>query len=265
MLLLILSLWIAKFGEAGDNSIVIEDWIDGVQAAFSAFAAGTTYQVFPAQGESYKPRYDGDKGPNTGGMGTYAPADWFGPEQVALAAETIIQPTLATMSQEGTPFRGIMMPEFILTPDGKSTHEINARFGGPEAQVDMRYLRSDLLEVFVATMTDRLDQTPLAWHPGYSIGVNTTTRGYPGNFESGKRIRGIDAANMQEGIYVFLNGVQEVDGELYTSGGRPLTVTAMGDTLGQARERVYAALEGIHYDDIDYRRDIGLRQGQYSV
>jgi phosphoribosylamine---glycine ligase len=253
-----------KFGEAGDD-IVIEDWVDGVQAAFSAFAAGRSYQAFPAQGESYKRRYDGDIGLNTGGMGTYAPADWFGPEQVALAAETIIQPTLATMSQEGTPFRGIMMPEFILTPDGFSTHEINARFGGPEAQVDMRYLRSDLLEVFVAAMTDTLDQTPLEWHPGYSIGVNTAVRGYPENTERGKRISGIDAANMEEGVYVFLNGVQEDHGELYTNGGRPLTVTAVGDTLSQARDRVYAALELIDYDGIDYRHDIGLRPSQYGV
>ena len=247
-----------QFGDAG-NDIVIEDWTDGLQVAFSAFSDGHSYQVFPAQGESYKRRYDRDRGPNTGGMGTYAPADWFGPEEVARAAEQIIQPTLATMAQDGNPFRGIIMPEFIQTPEGNSVHEINARFGGPEAQVDMRYLKSDLLELFVAAMTNTLDKTPLVWHPGYSIGVNTTTIDYPENTEIGKRITGIDAANMLEGVYVFLNGVDKVDGELYTNGGRPLTVTAVGDTLSKARDRVYEAVGKIHYDRIDYRHDIGLR------
>lgn len=253
------------FGNAGDE-IVIEKWIDGLQIAFSAFADGNSYQVFPAQGESYKPRYDGDRGRNTGGMGTYAPADWYGPGRIALAAEEIIQPTLATMYQEGNPFRGIIMPELIETPEVRRyVHEINARFGGPETQVDMRYLRSDLLEMFVAAMAGTLDRTPLAWHPVYSVGVNTVSRGYPENTERGKRITGVDAANEQAGVKVFLNGVDVVDGELYTNGGRPLTVTAVGNTLRQARDRVYTALKMIDYEGIDYRHDVGLRPSQYGA
>ncbi len=249
-----------RFGKAGDE-IVIEEWIDGLSVAFSAFAEGESYQAFPAQGESYKPRYDGDKGPNTGGMGTYAPADWYEPDKVAVAAEEIVKPALATMSQEGNPFRGIIMPEFIETSDGKRyVHEINARFGGPEIQVDVRYMKSDMLEMCVAALTGTLGKTPLAWRPEYSIGVNTAHTGYPEKAENGKRITGIDAANAQEGVKVFFNSVDVVDGDVYTAGGRPLTVTAVGDSLHEARERVYAALELIDYEGIDYRRDIGLRQ-----
>lgn len=248
------------FGNAGDE-IVIEEWIDGQSVAFSAFAEGTSYQAFPAQGESYKPRYDGDQGLNTGGMGTYAPADWYGPDRVAVAAEEMIKPALAAMSREGNPFRGIIMPEFIETSDGKRyVHEINARFGGPEIQVDVRYMQSDLLEMCVAALTGTLNKTPLSWRPEYSIGVNTAYTGYPEKAIGGKRITGIEAANEQEGVKVFMNSVDVVDGDIYTNGGRPLTVTAVGDSLSEARERVYAALELIDYDGIDYRHDIGLRQ-----
>lgn len=248
------------FGKAGDE-IVIEEWIDGLSVAFSAFAEGELYQAFPAQGESYKPRYDGDKGPNTGGMGTYAPADWYEPDKVAVAAEEIVKPALATMSQEGNPFRGIIMPEFIETSDGKRyVHEINARFGGPEIQVDVRYMKSDMLEMCVAALTGTLGRTPLAWRPEYSIGVNTAHTRYPEKAEAGKRITGIDTANAQEGVKVFFNSVDVVDGDVYTNGSRPLTVTAVGDSLSEARDRVYAALELIDYEGIDYRRDIGLRQ-----
>lgn len=249
------------FGKAGDE-IVIEEWIDGLSVAFSAFAEGESYQAFPAQGESYKPRYDGDKGPNTGGMGTYAPADWYGQDKVGQAAEEIISPVLAAMSREGNPFRGIIMPEFIETPDGdRYVHEINARFGGPEIQVDVRYMeRGRLLDMCVAALTGTLGKTPLAWRPEYSIGVNTAHTGYPEKAENGKRITGIDTANAQEGVKVFFNSVDVVDGDVYTNGSRPLTVTAVCDSLSEARDRVYAALELIDYEGIDYRRDIGLRQ-----
>ena len=153
------------------------------------------------------------------------------------------------------------MPEFIETPDGKRyVHEINARFGGPEAQVDMRYMKSDLLEMCVAALTGTLAKTPLEMHPIYSIGVNTAHTGHAEKTGSGKRITGVDVANKQEGVKVFMNSVDIVDGDVFTNGGRPLTVTAVASSLDEARKRVYEALELIYYDGIDYRHDIGLRQ-----
>jgi phosphoribosylamine--glycine ligase len=202
---------------------------------------------------------DGDRGPNTGGMGAYSPAPVMTPDLEARAMREIVEPTLAAMAARGTPYRGVLYAGLMITAEGPQLIEYNCRFGDPETQVLMPRLASDLVEALVAACDGRLDTCEIRWREEAALTVVMAARGYPGPVEKGSGIGGIEAAEALPGVTVFHAGTALVDGALVASGGRVLNVTALGADVAQARERAYAAVERIDWPEGFCRRDIGWR------
>ncbi len=246
-----------KFGEAGEQ-IVIEEFMEGQEVSFFAISDGKT--ALPLIGaQDHKRAFDGDKGPNTGGMGAYSPAPVFGKKEMGKVLKTIIQPTIDGMTKDGHPFVGVLFAGLMMTKDGPKLIEYNCRFGDPECQVLMRRLDSDLVEIFQAAIEQKLDKlTPPVWHKNPVVNVVVATKGYPGAYEKGSQISGLDAANAREEVVIFHAGTRLNDkGELTASGGRVLNVTAKAASVKTAVKSAYAAID----EDIDWpegfcRRDI---------
>jgi phosphoribosylamine--glycine ligase len=242
------------FGEAGAQ-VVIEEFLSGQEMSILAFVDGETVRpMVPSQ--DHKPVFDGDKGPNTGGMGTYSPVPHIPQTVVDEAIETILIPAARAMVQEGRPFRGVLYAGLMIGENGPKTVEFNCRFGDPETQVVLPRLKSDLAEIFMATVDGRLEQIEIEWSDEAAVCVVLASGGYPGPYEKGKPITGLDQVKQS---VVFHAGTKLADGKIVTNGGRLLGVTALGKDITEARAKAYADIEKIQYDGKHYRSDIALK------
>jgi len=244
------------FGEAG-NRVVIEDCLVGEEASYLVVTDGERF-IPLATAQDHKAVFDGDKGPNTGGMGAYSPAPVLSPEMEKEVQEKVIKPILKGMREEGHPFKGILYAGLMITEDGPKVLEFNVRFGDPEAQVILRRLSTDLVEVFNSVIEGKLIDE-LSWIPETAICVVLASKGYPGKYEKGKEITGIEEAEKLDNVVIFHAGTSVKDGKVITNGGRVLNVTALGKDIVEARENVYRAIEKIHFDGMHFRKDIGLK------
>ena len=244
------------FGDAG-RKIVIEEFLDGQEASVIAFTDGTT--VIPCEpAQDYKRVFDGDAGPNTGGMGSYSPVPACPPDVLDQVIEEVIEPVVKETAAAGAPFVGALYAGLALTDRGPKVIEFNARFGDPETQALLPRLESDLGEVCMAAAAGDLEGTKLQWSPDSCVSVVLASGGYPGPHETGFEITGIEDAE-STGAIVFHAGTSLADGKLVTSGGRVLAISALGPTFDAARERAYAAADLIGFEGKHLRRDIALR------
>ncbi|MFZ1472240.1 MAG: phosphoribosylamine--glycine ligase [Anaerolineae bacterium] len=243
------------FGEAGDL-IVIEERLVGPEVSLLAFCDGTTVApMLPAQ--DHKRVADGDRGPNTGGMGAFAPAPRLTAALVDQTVRTVLQPALDGLAAQGTPFVGVLYAGLMLTPAGLRVLEFNVRFGDPETQVILPLLANDLLDVFDACLDGRLAACKLRWKAGAAVTVVAAAAGYPGAYPQGDPITGVEAANALPGVQVFQAGARREGERLLTHGGRVLAVTGAGADFDEARRRAYGGMEQIHFEGMHFRRDIG--------
>jgi phosphoribosylamine--glycine ligase len=244
-------------GAAGAE-VVIEEFLAGEEASFFALTDGI--DVVPlTTAQDHKRVGDGDTGPNTGGMGAYSPAPAMTDALIARTLREIVEPSVATMAQRGTPFRGVLYAGLMLTAEGPKLIEYNVRFGDPETQAMMLRLEGDLLALLVATTEGRLAGATPQWSSDAALTVVMAARGYPGAYARGGAISGIDVADAMPGVKVFQAGTAMVAGRLVAAGGRVLNVTARGATIAEARTRAYAAADAIEWADGFCRRDIGRR------
>ncbi len=251
------------FGSAGDE-VVIEECLVGQEASLLCFTDGRT--VVPmVSAQDHKAVYDGDRGPNTGGMGCYAPAPLMPPALIQEVVDTILQPAVDGMRQRGTPYVGVLYAGLMLTPAGPRLLEFNCRFGDPEAQVILPLLETDLLDVLEACVEGRLDAVEIRWREAFAACVILASGGYPGHYEKGKPISGLEAAAAHPDVLIFHAGTRRDGHRLLTNGGRVLGVTATAHTLPGALYKAYQALEQISFDGCQYRRDIGRRFGIHEI
>jgi phosphoribosylamine--glycine ligase len=246
-----------RFGEAG-NTVVIEEFLSGPEVSLLAFTDGLeTVPLAPAQ--DHKRAFDGDRGPNTGGMGVYSPVPVVTPE-LHDRMVSMLEQTVAALDREGTTYQGVLYGGFILTEDGPKVLEFNARFGDPETQVLLPLLESDLAEVMLAVAERRLGTVRLDFSPDACVSVVLASGGYPADYETGKVITGIEDADAMPGVTVYHAGTRLDDqGRFLTAGGRVLNVTAVAPTFSEARDRAYAAVDKIRFEGMFFRHDIGLR------
>lgn len=243
-------------GEAG-NEVIVEDFLDGQEISIHTFCDGKTSVLLPAS-QDHKPVRDGDEGKNTGGMGTIAPVPWVTEETLREVDETIVQPILKALAKRGRPFTGLLYPGLKMTSNGPRALEFNARFGDPETQSYMRLLKTDLFDILEACVNGTLAECAIEWYPGFAVCVVIVSGGYPDEYKKGVLIRGAAEAERVPDVIVFHAGTK-FDGELKTSGGRVLVVTAVGNTLRGALERAYEAARLIQFEGMHYRRDIGVK------
>ena len=243
-----------KFGEAG-ATIVIQELLEGMEISLHALCDGKTWQLFPTS-QDHKRVYDNDEGPNTGGMGTYSPTPFLSDDEVAKTASAILDPWLKGCEEEEIDYHGILYPGIILTKQGPKVLEFNARFGDPETQVYMPRLKNDLVELILSSVHGELKDIKLEWNSCYAVCLILASGGYPGKYEKGKVITGLeDVAKMQD-VKVFHAGTKLRGNDIVTSGGRVLGVTAWADTLKEARDKAYLAAQKIHFDGAYHRNDI---------
>ena len=243
------------FGEAGAR-VVLEECLVGREASLMIFTDGRDYKaIVPAQ--DYKRVFDNDRGPNTGGMGSFSTPGLIDDATLAQVTREIIEPTLHAMASEGNPFAGVLYTGLMLTKSGPKVIEYNARMGDPETQAALVRLESDLVEIFDAIADGEIGSTSISWGDTSSVCIVAASGGYPGAFEKGKPIVGLDEANALEGVAVFHAGtMRDEQGSFLTSGGRVLGVTARAATLESARARAYEAISKIHFERMHYRTDI---------
>ncbi len=246
------------FGAAGDE-VVVEAFMEGEEASVFALTDGRDYRLL-ATAQDHKRIGEGDTGPNTGGMGAYAPAPVAGPTLLARVRREIIEPTLAGMAAEDCPYRGVLYAGLMITPEGPKVVEFNCRLGDPEAQVVLPLLETDLVEVFEKMADRRLGEVTLRQRAGAAACVVMASGGYPGAYEKGFPMDGLDTAGAMDGVVVFHAGTRRDDaGRVVTAGGRVLGVTATGDGLAEALRRAYRAVAAIGFEGAQYRRDIGQK------
>ena len=241
-------------GAAGDR-VVIEECLSGKEISCFVFTDSRT--VVPMVSAcDYKRIYDGDKGPNTGGMGSYSPPYFYTSELAETVNKTIMEPAVKAMDKEKRLYHGVLYGGLMITDEGPKVIEFNARFGDPEAQVTLPRLKTDLVDISLAVINGNLDQIDVEWSDDACVGVVMASGGYPGSYETGFPITGWD--KLDEGIMVFHAGTRigSEPGQVLTNGGRVLTVVAMGSTLAEAREKVYANISRIHFEGCYYRKDI---------
>ncbi len=245
------------FGESG-NLVVVEEFLTGPEVSVLCFCDGTTL-VPMVSSMDHKRALDGDKGPNTGGMGTIAPNPYYTPEMAKLCMDTIFMPTIMAMQQEGRPFKGCLYFGLMLTPKGPYVIEYNCRFGDPETQVVLPLLKTDLFEIMLAIHDGRLDELNIEFHDGAAACVVMASGGYPGRYQTGIAISGLCDKGQAEGVQVYHAGTRLVEGEYLTAGGRVLGVTATGDDLSKALKAAYDGVERITFEGAHYRSDIGKK------
>jgi phosphoribosylamine--glycine ligase len=245
------------FGAAG-STIVIQEFLEGIEISLHALCDGKTAKIFPTS-QDHKRALDHDLGPNTGGMGTYSPTPFLTDTQLATSANQILEPFMRGCAAEGIDYRGILYPGVMLTKSGPRILEFNARFGDPETQVYLTRLESDLVELLSASVDGTLDRAELKWKPEASVCVVMASGGYPGHYEKGKPIAGLEDAAKLPGVKVFHAGTALKENQVVTSGGRVLGVTALGKDLKAALTAAYAAVEKIHFPGAQFRRDIAAK------
>jgi len=243
-------------GAAGDN-VIIEECLSGKEVSTFAFTDSQT--VVPMVSAcDYKRAYDGDQGPNTGGMGSYSPPRFYTPQLAKTVNETIMEPVVKAMAKEKRPYRGVLYGGLMISNEEPKVLEFNARFGDPETQVTLPRLKTDLVDILLAVINGNLNQVNVEWSEDACVGVVMASAGYPGSYQTGFPITGLD--NLDKDITVFHAGtmLSSEPGQVLTSGGRVLTVVAMGNTLAEAREKVYNNISRIHFEGCHYRKDIAL-------
>ncbi len=245
------------FGQSG-HEVVVEEFMAGEEASFFALSDGKT--VIPLAGaQDHKRVFDGDKGPNTGGMGAYSPAPALPPDMERVAMERFIRPTVEALNAKGIRYMGVMYLGLMLTKDGPKLVEYNCRFGDPETQVMMPRLKSDLLTVLIAMRDGILNEVDLRWNDDTALTVVMASKGYPGAYEKGHIIHGLAEAARLPGVQIFHAGTERRDGQIVAIGGRVLNVTATGKNVAEAQARAYAAVDIIGWEGSFCRRDIGWR------
>jgi phosphoribosylamine--glycine ligase len=243
------------FGPAGDR-LVIEERLDGQEASVLAVTDGRTIVTLPPA-QDHKPAFDGDTGPNTGGMGAYCPAPLITPDMLHQIEEQILVPTVHAMKRSRRPFKGVLYAGLMVTKQGPKVLEYNVRFGDPECQPLLMRLKSDLLDVLEATVDGRLEELPpLEWDPRPAVCVVMASQGYPGDYTKGHPIRGLDDAERVPDVKVFHAGTALKDDKVVTAGGRVLNVTALGETIAQAKLNAYRAVKCIRWPGAWCRKDI---------
>ncbi len=243
-----------KFGAAG-NKVVVEEFLEGPEVSVLAFTDGKTI-VPMATSCDHKRAFDGDEGLNTGGMGTFSPAPFYGEKAAKEVREKIMLPTVAAMNAEGRPFKGVLYFGLMKTKDGMKVIEYNARFGDPETQVVLPLLKTDLLEIFEAVTDERLSEIKIEWEEGACVCVVLASGGYPVKYEKGKEI---SVGDLEDGVVLCHAGTKRKDGKLVTDGGRVLGVCAKGATIEEARQKAYRNVEKIRFEGMHYRKDIGIK------
>lgn len=242
------------FGAAGDE-VLVETCLVGEEASLLAFSDGKTVApLLPAR--DYKRVGDGDVGPNTGGMGGFAPSPFLPPLLVEEAVSRVLQPAINGMRRRNTPYVGLLYAGLMLTDLGMRVLEFNCRFGDPETQSLLPLLESDLVEIMMACVEGRLDPALVRWKPACAVCIVLASRGYPETYEKGKEIIGVEGAERIPDVVIFHAGTKRENGRLLTAGGRVLAVTSIAPTLAEARQKAYAAAEAIHFEGAHYRRDI---------
>ncbi len=245
------------FGEAG-RTVVVEEFLEGEEASFMVMADGEHILAL-ATSQDHKPLLDGDKGPNTGGMGAYSPAPVVTPEVHRRVMEQVIQPTIEGMAAEGVPYTGFLYAGLMITAEGQpKVLEFNCRLGDPETQPIMMRLETDLSQMCLAAVEGRLDEMESQWSSRVALGVVMAAEGYPASYRTGDVIEGLPEEESGD-VKVFHAGTKLVQGRVLTAGGRVLCVCALGDTVADAHTKVYAQVEKIHWPGVYYRRDIGWR------
>ena len=243
-----------RFGAAGER-VVIEECLVGREASIFVMTDGEDILPFlPAQ--DYKPIFDGNEGPNTGGMGAYSPIMWMEPATYAAILEEIIRPTLQHLALIGASYSGLLYAGVMVTESGPKALEFNCRFGDPETQVILPRIGTDLLELMLATVEEDISGREISWSADKSVCVVLASEGYPETSSSGDEIRGLD--DIPPGVYIYHAATEERDGKFYTAGGRVLNVVGIGPSIMEARARAYAAVEQIHFPGMQYRTDIAL-------
>jgi phosphoribosylamine--glycine ligase len=245
-----------RFGKAG-RRIVVEEFLRGTECSLHALVDGKNYLLLESA-RDHKRALDGDQGPNTGGMGAFSPADNWNSKLQSQFETEIMRPLLRGFLQEQILFRGLLYPGLIITSDGAHVLEFNCRFGDPETQALLPRMKSDLLPLLEATIDGKIDKCTIEWDARAAVTVVLASAGYPGKYETGKTISGLDDAAKVEDVRIFHAGTKRDAGEIKTAGGRVLAVTALGSTLEAARTRAYEAVSRIHFENRHYRRDIAL-------
>jgi phosphoribosylamine--glycine ligase len=245
------------FGESG-SKVVIEDFMKGYEVSAHALCDGKKAVLFPTS-QDHKQAFDNDQGPNTGGMGVFGPVPWVTDNHMKVIKEQIVQRALDGLGKQGRPFTGCLYPGLMIDGEDVKVVEFNSRFGDPEAEVYMRLLDADLYDVLLSCSQGQLNPESVKWRPGFAVCVALASKGYPGNYQKGDLISGTTEAEKLEDIVVFHAGTKkDIDG-LRTAGGRVLYVSAIGDTLDEAINKAYDAVNLIHFDGMHYRKDIGRR------
>jgi len=251
-----------KFGHAG-NKIVIEEYLTGEEVSMLVFTDGEHFiPMRPSQ--DHKKLHDGDSGPNTGGMGAYSPVPFFDDKAQRYALEKIFKPVIKGMKQEGRKFKGVLYAGLILTDEGPKVLEFNARFGDPETQVILPGLKTDLIEILCATREEKLSRIELEWQHQAAVCVILASGGYPGEYEKGKIINGIEKIENKQSTMVFHAGTEKKGNNVISSGGRVLGVTAWAETLSCAIDTVYEKIGQISFEKLYYRKDIGEKGLKFS-
>lgn len=244
-----------RFGDAG-RKVVIEEFLAGTECSIHALVDGRSYLLLPTA-QDHKQLYDGNQGPNTGGMGTFSPSEKLNAALLQEIREKILDPFICGIQNDKIPFRGLLFPGLMLTSEGPRVLEFNCRFGDPETQVLLPRLKTDIIDLIEATIAERLDAVTAEWDARAAVCIVMASSGYPNHYETGRRIVGLEQAEQMEGVTVFHAGTRQHENRIITSGGRVLGVTAIGDTLSAAKRRAYDAVEKIEFDGSYFRRDIG--------
>jgi phosphoribosylamine---glycine ligase len=248
----------------GGHRVLLEETLEGDELSFIILTDGERYApMVPTR--DHKRVFDGNRGPNTGGMGAYSSDELLSAGLRETVISTIVEPTLKGLAADGIPYQGFLYVGLMLTKDGPKVLEFNCRLGDPEAQAIVARMDFDLAEVLADVAATQLDPAKLRWKPGASACVVLTSGGYPGKFEIGKKIEGLTAKNNNTGVEVFQAGTKRELDSIVTSGGRVLGVTAGGDSLRAALKLAYQAVEGIHFDGMHYRKDIGANAGHVKA
>jgi len=240
------------------GKVVVEEYLDGQEISIHALVDGENSIIFPTS-QDHKIIGENDQGKMTGGMGVIAPITWVSPQALADIDARIVRPTVAALSKRGMPIVGMLYPGLKMTSKGPKVLEFNARFGCPEAEVYMRLLESDALDLFNACVDGNLAGFNIEWSQGFAVSIILASHGYPDEYKKGLPITGIEDAEKVDGVVVFHAGTKQVDGILVTDGGRVLSVSAVGDTLKEALDRAYEAADKIQFEGKYYRRDIGAK------
>ncbi len=240
------------------SKVVIEQFLTGQEISIHALSDGKNITLFPPS-QDYKQIFDGDKGPNTGGIGAITPVSWVTKEQMAEIEKKVVQPALAGLRQTATPFQGCLYPGLMMHGGEMNVIEYNARFGDPEAEVYIRLLESDLFELLDNCARGRMGAAALKWKPGFALSAALCSGGYPGSYEKNLTITGLKEAEKMNDIVIFHSGTKKENSGYMTNGGRVVHVTATGQSIIEARAKVYAAIKKINFEGMHYRTDIGLR------